>query len=106
MSLFGALYLGNSGLRASQSALNTVAHNLSNINTTGYVRQQVAQTDTHYNTVARTASGYEIQVGNGVKYSECRHIRDMFMDASYREENGRYSYYEVSYSAILERCSA
>ena len=102
MSLFGALYLGNSGLRASQSALNTVAHNLSNINTTGYVRQQVAQTDTHYNTVARTASGYEIQVGNGVKYSECRHIRDMFMDASYREENGRYSYYEISYSAILE----
>ena len=102
MSLFGALYLGNSGLRASQNALNTVAHNLSNINTTGYVRQQVAQTDTHYNTVSRTASGYPVQVGNGVVYSECRHIRDMFLDATYREENGRYSYYEVSYSAILE----
>ena len=43
MSLFGALYIGDSGLRASQNALNTVAHNLSNINTPGYVRQQVSQ---------------------------------------------------------------
>ena len=50
MSLFGGLYVGKSGLQTSQNALNTVAHNLSNQNTTGYVRQQVAMTDTYYNT--------------------------------------------------------
>lgn len=102
MSLFGALYIGDSGLRTSQNALNTVAHNLSNLNTTGYVRQQVANTDTTYTNTDRTVSGYNVQIGDGVKYSECRHIRDAFLDATYREESGRLSYYETSYSAILE----
>ena len=36
------------------------------------------------------------------KYSECRHVRDLFLDQAYRLENGRMSYYEVSYSGILE----
>ncbi|MBO5032915.1 MAG: flagellar hook-associated protein FlgK [Lachnospiraceae bacterium] len=102
MSLFGSLYIGDSGLRTSQNALNTVAHNLSNLNTTGYVRQQVANSDTTYTNTDRTVSGYNVQIGDGVKYSECRHIRDAFLDATYREESGRLSYYEISYSAILE----
>jgi flagellar hook-associated protein 1 FlgK len=102
MSLFGALYIGDSGLRSSQNGLNTVAHNLSNLNTTGYVRQQVAYTDTTYSNTDKTVSGYNVQIGDGVKYSECRHIRDQFLDATYREETGRLSYYDVSYSAILE----
>lgn len=102
MSLFGALYIGDSGLRTSQNALNTVAHNLSNINTPGYVRQQVSQSDTTYSNSSTNRAGKTLQIGDGVKYSDCRHIRDAFLDAAYREESGRYSYYEVSYSAILE----
>lgn len=102
MSLFGSLYLGDSGLRTSQSALNTVAHNLSNLNTPGYVRQQVANTDTVYTYGGRSVRGWKYQVGTGAKYAECRHVRDMFLDMAYREEYGRSSYYEVSYSAILE----
>ena len=35
------LFVGASGLKTAQTALNTTAHNLSNINTTGYTRQQV-----------------------------------------------------------------
>jgi flagellar hook-associated protein 1 FlgK len=102
MSLFGALYIGNSGLNTSQNGLNTVAHNLSNLNTTGYVRQQVANSDTTYTNTTKTVSGYNVQIGDGVKYSECRHIRDQFLDATYRTETGRMSYYDVSYNAILE----
>lgn len=41
-------------------------------------------------------------MGTGSKYSECRHVRDQFLDAAYRLENGRMSYYETSYSVILE----
>jgi flagellar hook-associated protein 1 FlgK len=40
MSLFGSLSVGTSGLRVSQYGLNVVAHNLSNVETEGYVRQQ------------------------------------------------------------------
>lgn len=102
MSLFGALYIGDSGLRTSQNALNTVAHNLSNLNTIGYVRQQVSQSDSTYSNASQSIAGNNMQIGDGVKYSDCRHVRDMFLDADYREKTGRYSYYEVSYAAILE----
>lgn len=102
MSLFGGLYVGKSGLQTSQNALNTVAHNLSNQNTTGYVRQQVAMTDTYYNTISTTKAISNSQTGDGVQYSEVRHIRDYFLDMKYREESGRYSFYESSYSATLE----
>lgn len=40
MSLMGSLYIGASGLQTSNNALNTTAHNMSNIDTTGYVRQR------------------------------------------------------------------
>ena len=42
------LFVGASGLKTAQTALNTTAHNLSNINTTGYTRQQVTFSDTTY----------------------------------------------------------
>lgn len=102
MSLFGSLFIGDSGLRTSQNALNTVAHNLSNLNTPGYVRQQVAQSDTTYSNPNQSVRGFNNQIGDGVKYSECRHVRDTFLDADYRDKAGRLSFYEVSYSAILE----
>lgn len=102
MSLFSGLYVGKSGLQTSQNALNTVAHNLSNINTPGYVRQQVAKTDINYNTISTTPAISDMQIGQGVQYSECRHIRDEFLDMMYRSESGRSDFYEVSYSAILE----
>ena len=102
MSLFSGLYVGKSGLQTSQNALNTVAHNLSNINTPGYVRQQVAKTDINYNTISTTPANADIQIGQGVQYSECRHIRDFFLDMTYRAESGRSDFYETSYSAILE----
>lgn len=102
MSLFSGLYVGKSGLQSAQNALNTVAHNLSNINTSGYVRQQVAKTDINYNTISTTPAIANMQIGQGVQYSECRHIRDEFLDKMYRAESGRSDFYETSYSAILE----
>lgn len=100
MSLFGALYIGDSGLRTSQNALHTVAHNLSNISTPGYVRQQVANTDTQYSSVGTTAAGRKMLSGFGATYAECRHVRDAFLDATYRSENGRLQYYDKSYAVM------
>ena len=52
MSLFGSLYVGVSGLQMGQNALNTTGHNMSNIDTTGYTRQQVQQGTRFYNTLS------------------------------------------------------
>ena len=42
------LFVGASGLKTAQTALITTAHNLSNIITTGYTRQEVTLSDTTY----------------------------------------------------------
>ncbi|MBQ8597504.1 MAG: flagellar hook-associated protein FlgK [Lachnospiraceae bacterium] len=103
MSLMGSLYVGTSGLQTSQNALNTTAHNMSNIDTTGYTRQQVQLGTRFYNTISTTASANAYQqTGLGVNYSNVKQIRDYFLDRTYRREAGRGGYYDASVAAIEE----
>ncbi len=102
MSLMSGLYVGKSGLQTSQNALNTTAHNLSNIDTTGYTRQQVQQSDRRYVTLSKTASAVSYQqTGLGVEFSRVKQVRDYFLDKTYRKESGRSMFYEVS-SDVME----
>lgn len=101
MGLFGSLYIGTSGLQTSQNALNTVAHNLSNVDTGGYTRQQVSQAARSYNTISVDAKIVSNkQTGLGVYYAQTRQVRDYFLDQTYRREVGRMSFYNVSYAAF------
>lgn len=103
MSLFGSLYLGTSGLQSSQEALNVTAHNVTNTDTKGYTRQQVSYGTREYNTLSKdTNTVARKQTGLGVYISEVRQVRDRFVDAMYRNQNGRQGFYDVSYSAIEE----
>lgn len=103
MPLMGSLYIGTSGLQTSQNALNTTAHNLSNMDTTGYVRQQVQQSTKSYMTLAINAKAItNQQTGLGVTYSRVKHIRDYFLDKSYRRESGRSMFYQVSSEVMTE----
>lgn len=103
MPLMGSLYIGTSGLQTSQNALNTTAHNLSNIDTTGFVRQQSLLATKAYNTISVTPSAVSNQeVGLGVTYSAVRQVRDYFLDKTYRRESGRSMFYEVSTEVMSE----
>ena len=103
MSLFSDFYVGTSGLQTSQEALNVVAHNVTNTDTTGYVRQQVSQATREYNTLNRQITGVAMkQTGLGTFIAEVRQVRDRFLDASYREEIGRQGFYDTAYGAIEE----
>lgn len=101
MSLMGSLYVGASGLQTSQNALNSTAHNMSNLDTTGYTRQQVLQGNKEYNTIANAAVSKQ-QVGLGVTYSKVRQVRDVFLDQAYRRESGRSMFYTTSYQCMSE----
>lgn len=80
MPLMGSLYIGASGLQTSQNALNTTAHNLSNVDTTGYTRQQVQQSDRRYVTLSiDPKSVNNKQTGLGVIYSRVKQVRDTFL---------------------------
>ena len=103
MPLMGSLYVGTSGLQTSQNALNTTGHNLTNADTVGYVRQQSMLGDRFYNTISIDATAIaNKQLGLGVTYSQIRQVRDVFLDQTYREENGRLAFHETYYSAIEE----
>lgn len=103
MPLMGSLYVGASGLQHSQNALNTTAHNLSNVDTAGYTRQQVQLAARRYMTLSVDPNAVNNkQVGMGVEYSRVKQVRDYFLDKTYRKESGRSMFYEVSSEAIEE----
>lgn len=102
MSLMSSLYIGTSGLRTSNDALNTTAHNMSNLDTQGYTRQQVAQGTRNYLTHTRSADKNWIQTGLGVNYTRTRQERDAILDRNYRREMGRRSFYDVSSVSLEE----
>lgn len=96
------LFIGTTGLKTAQTALNTTAHNLSNINTSGYTRQQVTFSDTQYVRVNTSDKVSSPDYGLGVAVSEVRRIRDQFIDQAYRNENSRLGFYESQHKAIEE----
>ena len=103
MPLMGSLYIGNSGLQTSQNALNTTAHNMTNADTAGYVRQQVQQGTKVYNTIkVDFKSVSSQQIGLGVDYTKVKQIRDYFLDQTYRRETGRSAFYEVASGGLEE----
>lgn len=95
------IFVGASGIRASQTALNATAHNLSNINTSGYTRQQVKMAASSYLTLGVSATN-KTQYGIGVDVQVIRRVRDELIDAAFRQENGRLGYYESQYDAVQE----
>ncbi len=95
---FGSLYVGASGLQNAQNAINTTANNLANVDTKGYVRQQVRYADKNYTILKDSRSNVNLQQsGLGVSIGDVVHARDIFLDKTYRQETGRMSFYSARY---------
>ena len=103
MPLMGSLYIGASGLQSGQNALNTTAHNFTNIDTTGFTRQQTLLSSKRYITISKNpAAVSDQQYGIGVNLSAVRQVRDYFLDQTYRKESGRSTFYEASTDVLGE----
>lgn len=76
------LGIGLSGLRAAQAGLTTTGHNISNVSTPGFSRQQSIQTSA---TAVFSGSGY---VGNGVQVSSIRRVYSDYLTQSLRDSTG------------------
>jgi flagellar hook-associated protein 1 FlgK len=95
--LFDGLEIGKRALATHQLWLNTIGHNISNVNTPGYTRQRVAISTTF---PLETPIG---QMGTGVKADEIRSLRDLFLNQQYRQENkslGQWTSLEKTLSQI------
>ena len=100
MGLMTSFGVGVSGLNTAQSSLNATAHNITNVDTKGYVRQQVLTVDKEYEKTA-TVKRMD-QTGHGSIIDKIRQLRDRFLDGSYRRESGRQGFYQVQAEAIAE----
>ena len=85
-STFGVYNLGYTGMSVYQTALETVSHNLANVNATGYSRQRTNSSE------LVTASSV---VGSGATVDSVTRLRDTMLDKTYRAENADLSYYEA-----------
>jgi flagellar hook protein FlgE len=62
-----SFFIPLTGLESDSTALNTIANDLSNMNTTGFKSQNTDFTNLFYQQIGSTASGDPIEVGAGVQ---------------------------------------
>jgi len=82
MSLTSLLSIARTALLTQQKAIDVTGHNIANASTEGYSRQRLILEPA---TPLQTPIG---QIGRGVTASGIERIRDQYLDASYRRENG------------------
>ncbi len=95
--LFQSIETGRRALLTHQSALQTIGHNIANVNTPGYTRQRVNLTST-FPEDSRFG-----KIGTGVTVSDIRNIRDLFLGDQLRQESkslGQWSYKEKIASQV------
>lgn len=96
--LLGTLHSAGSGMRVSQTSIQTASHNINNMNTPGYSRQRVEQKASS----AYSYPGYNSklgagQLGTGVEATDVIRMRNTFYDFQFRSESHNYGEIGVKY---------
>ena len=86
---FTGLNTALSGVQAQQAALNVISHNIANVETPGYSRQEAVFSSNPSLRLGAgaTADGQGAQLGTGVQVQQYRRLRDDFLDLQYRTQN-------------------
>jgi flagellar hook-associated protein 1 len=95
-STFAGIETSRRALMASQGALDTVTHNISNASTPGYSRQVASlQTTSPYTMPSMYKTPIPGQIGTGVEIQSITRARDLFLDQQLRRENKSLGYWEA-----------
>ena len=96
MGIFDSLHIGYSGLSASQSAINTTSHNISNANTEGYSKQVVTQK------VNYPISNIPGDAGSGTHVSSITRAHDEFVYGRLKSSSANVAYSEKMEATLQE----
>lgn len=96
MSVLGVFETGKSALFAYQKAMGVTGHNIANVNTPGYTRQEMVLSE------ARPQDGYPGQVGTGVQATEIRRQVDQFVEGSLLNSNEQLGYFTAARGGLLQ----
>ncbi len=94
--MFNILSIGRKALENAEQHLQTAGHNIANVNTEGYSRQRVVQTNSD------PISDCHFSYGTGVEAVRIERMRDLYLDDSYREENTELNYWGRSSEKLSE----
>src|SRR5690606_29118481 len=94
---FGGLYISISGINANKKALDTLSHNIANVNNPDYVRQRTNYVESRYSKM-----GLHFQTGTGVDIQNIAQIRDEFLDYKVRREIATFGYYNTKAEVLEE----
>src|SRR5918911_1094231 len=103
ISSFSGLQTALRGLLAEQRSIDVTGHNIANVNTPGFSRQEAALTASGALTIpGATQNGSPAQLGTGVDVQAYRRIRDGFLDAQYRAQSMRLGYQQTTATALSD----
>ena len=97
-STFFGLTIAGSALNSFHAATNTVANNISNVNTKGYSRQEALRVASE---ALRTHQRYGM-VGTGVTTTEITQKRDFYYDVKFWENNAKVGMYDAQLYGSLQ----
>lgn len=95
--LFQGLEIGRRALMTHQVTLQTIGHNIANVDTPGYSRQRVNVSSTW------PESSPQGMIGTGVTVDDIRSIKDLFLGTQYRESQkslGNWTYKDKALQQI------
>lgn len=93
---FWAFETAKRAIANSQLGLDTVGHNMANINTPGYTRQRVDQVSWNISGNSKFVINKSFYTGMGAIATGVSQIRDPFLDARYRAESSDFGEYVVT----------
>lgn len=96
---FGSLNIAKTGLQYQQMAIDVADNNISNVSTTGYVRERVDGTELSGPSTATTWSTYP-GYGEGVTASGVQRLSDLLLSSRQRSEHGTQSYLEAQQTSM------
>ncbi|HIC88499.1 MAG TPA: flagellar hook-associated protein FlgK [Anaerolineae bacterium] len=96
-STFLSLHIGSSALRAHQRALETIGHNVANVNTPGYTRQETVLAS-----LSVPPLSSNVMQGIGVQAKEIRRFSSSFLARQTRRENQLLGQWEAMKDALRD----
>jgi flagellar hook-associated protein 1 FlgK len=95
-SIFGILQVSHRAMAASQLGVQIANHNITNINTPGYTRQELELTSKSF------LSGSFGDVGGGVDVLRIRRMNNQFLDRALHEEQSGHSEWNSAMNILSE----
>ncbi len=105
VSTFGAFTTARLGIYAAQKGLDVTGHNIANINTVGYTRQQLDQISFKVGGSDRYQPLYMAKVGQGVFCTGVSQLRDPYLDIRYRNEQASVGAMDTKLAGLEELAS-